>query len=415
MKKLVIPIILVGIALALWAWHMPASASTVNSTLCVNPHDKHCYTTIQSAIDAAPKQATINVAPGTYAEQVTISSKPVTLIGHNAVIDAAGHNNGIDVSGVGSAGTVIMNFKAENAKLEGILLQNTSNVTVKNTVIEHNDMSIIPAGASGTETSCPGALPFEQMDCGEGMHLLGVSKSTITNDTIENNAGGLLVSDDTGPSFNNVISHNTSENNKLDCGITLASHAANEGVYGNTITQNVSLNNGGAGIGMFTPIPGTATYNNVVSGNTVKGNALAGIAMHSHTAGGNLNGNQIIGNTVSNNSADTASGVTVPVGIVVFADITGGAAPITNTTITNNTVSNESTDVYVGTTQTDLALHGNNLLGGHKVMGVDNEGNAGTVDATKNYWGCAAGANNTTCTVTKGQVDVKPVLTTKSK
>jgi hypothetical protein len=415
MKKLVIPMILVVLALALWAWHMPASASTVNFTICVNLHDKHCYATIQSAINAAPKKATINIAAGTYAEQVTISGKALTLVGHNTVINAAGHNNGIDVNGAASAGTVIMNVKAENAKLEGILLQNTSNVTLKNSVVEHNDTNLVPASASGAAVSCPGALPFEQMDCGEGIHLLGVSKSTITNNTTENNAGGLLVSDDTGPSFNNVISHNTSKNNKQACGITLAAHAANEGVYGNTVTQNVSLNNGGAGVGMFTPIPGSATYNNVVSDNTVKGNAFAGIAMHSHTAGGNLNGNKIIGNTISNNNADIEAGITVPVGIVVFADIKGGAAPITNTTITNNTVSNETTDVYVGTAQTALALHSNNLLGGHNVMGVDNEGNAGTVNATKNYWGCATGANQATCTITKGKVDVNPVLTTKSK
>src|ERR1700688_3131349 len=39
------------------------------------------YATIQAAVTAAPAGSTIDVCPGTYPEQVTISSKSLTLIG----------------------------------------------------------------------------------------------------------------------------------------------------------------------------------------------------------------------------------------------------------------------------------------------------------------------------------------------
>ena len=162
---------------------------------------------------------------------------------------------------------------------------------------------------------------------------------------------------------------------------------------------------------MFAPIPGAATYDNLVSYNTVKNNGLGGIDLHSHTSGQNLNGNTIIGNTISGNGPDHAIGETVPVGILVFADVTGLAAPITNTTITHNTISDEATDVYVGTAETKLTLHLNNLLGGNKVVGVDNAGSSGTVDAAANYWGCSQGPGKANCTTVAGSVTYTPWLT----
>jgi hypothetical protein len=40
----------------------------------------------------------------------------------------------------------------------------------------------------------------------------------------ENNAGGILLSDDTGATHDNLIIGNIAQNNPFDCGITLASH-----------------------------------------------------------------------------------------------------------------------------------------------------------------------------------------------
>ena len=408
MKKLRIWGTVLGIALLSLVWATPALAAHTSSDICVNPHDDECYSTIQAAVSAAPNGATINVARATYPEQVTISGKALTLIGHDATINATGQPHGIYVVGAATVGTVISDFTVINAQFEGVLLQSTSDLTVRDMVIEDNDTNYNPSTMTCANEPFPGLV----MDCGEGFHLMGVSNSRIVDNTSEQNVGGLLLSDETGPTFNNLIADNNISNNTKECGITLASHTpvAGFGVYDNVITHNISIGNGAAGIGMFAPIPGTATYDNLVSDNIVKNNGLGGIDIHSHIAGQNLNGNSIIGNTISGNAPDFGTGDTVPVGIVVFADITGGAAPILDTTITNNTIFDESIDVYVGTAQTALSLHLNNLLGGSGVIGVDNASASGTVEASANYWGCATGPGTSNCTTVEGSVDFTPWL-----
>jgi hypothetical protein len=292
----------------------------------------------------------------------------------------------------------------QGALLEGILLESTSNISVFENTVQGNDKNLTPQG------TCPGYLPFLQDDCGEGIHLMSASDSSITSNVVAGNAGGILLSDEMGtPTADNFIAFNNVNNNKLDCGITLAAHdpVPSAGVYGNQIYDNVSTGNGGAGVGMFTPIPGTATYDNFVSDNTVTGNGLGGIDLHSHAPGQNLNGNSIVGNTISGNAPDFAAGITVPVGIDVFSDASQGAAPIVNTTIELNTVSGEAIDVFVGFTKIDQTLELNNLLGGKGVVGVKNAG-TGSVDAIENYWGCATGPGTSTCTSATGSVSVTP-------
>jgi len=57
---------------------LPAFSQTLVVGTCKTA--KHQYTTIQSAVDAAPANATVLVCPGTYAEQITITA-PLTLEG----------------------------------------------------------------------------------------------------------------------------------------------------------------------------------------------------------------------------------------------------------------------------------------------------------------------------------------------
>jgi len=84
---------------------------------------------------------------------------------------------------------------------------------------------------------------------------------------IENNAGGILLSDDTGATHDNLIIGNIAQNNPFDCGITLASHPLDANlppeipptreVDNNTISGNQSSGNGvavfgaAAGVGLF--------------------------------------------------------------------------------------------------------------------------------------------------------------------
>jgi hypothetical protein len=191
---------------------------------------------------------------------------------------------------------------------------------------------------------CPGALPFLQMDCGEGINLNGAFNTSVGANLIENNAGGILLSDEYGKTYHNLIRNNAVQNNILDCGITLASHphsmvggpGPGYGVYNNRVVLNSSTGNGGAGVGIFAPTPGTKAYNNTISKNLLSGNGLAGAAIHSHTANQNLNGNKINGNWVGLNNlyGDSDAGNRQTTGILVWSS----ASHVKGLQIENNTV-----------------------------------------------------------------------------
>ena len=390
-----------------------ASTFSMGRTLCVNQGGTSgCYAKISDAVAAAASHDTINVAHGTYAEDVQIG-KPLSLIGqnsHNTIIDASGLSNGIYVDGLdhpGLSGVVITGFTVKNANFEGILVTNASDVTIWGNKVTENDKSLV-FGSSGP--SCPGIPSFETaegFDCGEGIHLSGVHHSTVANNNVRNNAGGILLSDDTRATHHILVSGNTVTENAYDCGITLASHppapqtgaTAPFGVFDNTIAGNESSRNGlavgeGAGVGIFDSVPGASNHGNVVIGNKLFNNGLPGVALHSHTPGQNLNNNSIIANEISGNHADTDDAATPgPTGINIF-----GVSPIFGTTISQNVIKNEAVDVAINT-PARVDVHLNNLLG--KQVGLANLG-TGSSDATENWWGCPNGPGSPGCSTVSG-------------
>ncbi|MGC1360509.1 MAG: DUF1565 domain-containing protein, partial [Silvibacterium sp.] len=125
------------------------------ATLCVNPGGTSgCKSTISAAVAAAAAGDTIKVAPGTYKEQVTIT-KSLSLVALNSVqptIDAAGKSNGIFINGMwaapnpGVTNVLISGFKIENAKFEGILVVNASDVVIIGNHVFDNNKSLDIAG-----------------------------------------------------------------------------------------------------------------------------------------------------------------------------------------------------------------------------------------------------------------------------
>ncbi len=429
----------------------PASAATI----CVNAKPlAGCFLTISEGISAANASDTVQVAVGTYREQVVIN-KPLSLIGANTestIIDAGGSNtssggngigiyvNGMDnltpaqklVGGTGLSQVVVQGFTVVNAQFEGILVTNAANITiVENHVTGSNTGLQVPTNPGG----CPFIPPWETsegFDCGEGLHLAAVHHSTVAHNVVDHNAGGILLTDETGPNHDNLITGNLVTQNGYDCGITLASHrpptnlgfgsnpAVAFGVFGNTIADNESTQNGllvsgnGAGVGIFTS-PGppafatmqTAAYDNVVIGNRVIGNGQPGVAMHAHKAGAILTGNLIAGNYISGNGADIADNATpAPTGI----NIDGGASGVSlsGNTATGNLIENQTVDIAVRTeATTQIDVHLNDLLGTQ--IGVLNQG-AGAVNATQNYWGCPTGPGTPGCSAASANVTIASSL-----
>jgi len=374
------------------------TAPAMAATWCVNPAGSGgCSKTIGAAVSGAAAGDTVEVAAGTYKESVTIG-KSLLLFGANAattIIDATSLGTGIYVDGLDNpklSGVVISGFTIQNANYEGIVATNTTGLTVMGNVLTGNNKGLVLAAAGNT---CPGIASWETNeddDCGEAIHLSGVSGGVILNNTVNNNAGGILLSDETGPTTLNVITGNTVTNNALDCGITLASHvpasgaATALGVFANVVTGNTSSQNGltgeGAGVGIFASAPGTAAYSNVVANNTISGNGIPGVSIHGHTPGQVLNGNMILANTLSGNGADLFDSATPgTAGINIYS-----VSPVSGTVVAGNNISNEN--IAVAWNAPGDARVQSNILGSK--YGVYNLG-PGTVTADNNWWGCAVG------------------------
>lgn len=401
-----------------------AGRAAAATTRCVSPGGgSGCFSTINAAIGASAPGDTIQVAHGTYAEDVIVD-RALALVGENAdntIIDASGRLNGINVDGLdhpGLAHIVITGFTVKNAELEGIIVSNASEVTVRDNRIVSNNLGLNASAGTCPEVAPPDSHAGEDFDCGEGIHLSGVDHSTVAMNLVEHNSGGILLTDDSGPTHDNLISGNTVRDNVFDCGITLASHVPlmfaphGNGVYHNTVAGNESARNGtavegaGAGVGIFTPAPGTAAYANVVIGNRLVDNGMPGVALHSHAPGQNLNDNQIIGNYIAGNAADTADTATPgPTGINIASGRDGSGnvvgSAITGTIISHNVIAREAIAVAVSDPAgVDIDLHANDLVNDDHI-GVANLG-AGSVDATENYWGCPSGPGAAGCSSVSG-------------
>jgi parallel beta-helix repeat protein len=364
---------------------------------CVNPASSSgCMKTIGAALAAASPGDVVNVAAGTYKESLTINM-PLSLVGADAtkvVIDATGLGVGIYVDGIDNknlSGVFISGFTVQNANFEGILVNNAAGITISGNIVQKNNLALTPSASGPT---CPGIPDYdtsEGEDCGEGIHLNGAVHSVVANNTVQNNAGGILVSDDAGAAHDNVIAGNSVINNVMDCGVTLASHppaavtgsTSPLGVYSNAVVANQISGNGlggnGAGAGLFTSVPGAATYANLILDNVITGNGLPGVAMHSHTPGQVLVSNLVIGNTISGNAADTQDAATPgTAGINVY-----GVSSITGTLIAQNTISQEAYGVVVHGPGA-VNVQRNTFNGG---IGVANLSGA-AVNADSNWWGC---------------------------
>lgn len=339
--------------------------------------------TIAHAVSVAHSGDTVLVAPGTYVGTVTVTKKlDLQATGPGVVINAAGDLNGIGLGFVfltptsfmpigNASGSEVRGFTIENATQEGIVAVGRDLVISGNTLV-HNDLGAFAPAAIG-ECAAQGQAPG---DCGEAIHLGGVTHSRISDNHVTGNAGGILVSDEVGPTGWNTISDNVVVNNFSDCGITLAGHNGSAlsstgkrqprmgGVYDNKITDNTVSGNGAAGIGFFAGGPGTGVYDNVAWGNRIKGNGLPGVSMHTHSPDADANGNHVIGNWFSDNGVgipvahvppgDPGTPVNTTTDIDVVSD--PGATPITGTVIEDNHIANVKTGIWLitaGTTDVD--------------------------------------------------------------
>ena len=199
------------------------TAGAATSTLRVGCGDS-AYTTISAAVGAAVSGDTIIVCRGTYPGGIVVD-KELSIVGvDHPVINATGQNNGFQVLASGSR---IRGFTVVDALGEGILVglgaTPVANVTIAGNTVTHNDRGN-PTGGQITDSSYPQcnvnpATPNVPGDCGEAIHLVNAFNSTVVGNKVVDNSGGILLSDDVGATYGNLVAFNTVEGNAFDCGI----------------------------------------------------------------------------------------------------------------------------------------------------------------------------------------------------
>lgn len=379
------------------------------------------YASIQAAIDDADSGDTINVAAGTYTEQVVIN-KNLTLEGAGAestiivapespasfrftesgsswepvVFAFGGTNTSGSIAGTDTITVTISGFTIDGAdrvptqRSAGILLRNASGSISNNTV---QNMSI-----DGKETF--------------GILVYGDSEVTIEGNNVSGYArGGIGASGDnsTCPDPNAIITGNTVTGPGMDKNVTWAPNGIQIGygatgeVTGNIVSGNgypgtdwtgsgilVVMSNGvkvhdntvtgnETGIGTSGVINGTWIYDNIIDGNTF------GISIQNQAAN-----TMIKDNIITNSSCDG----------IDICNFTNYGGPPTGTTIQGNTITGNNTkdDATSGGIWVDDGVDGNevsihlNNISGNNGFGVINASTTDTqLDATSNWWGDASG------------------------
>jgi parallel beta-helix repeat protein len=383
MKKLRTTMILAvgGIAVAGPVIAAATAQAKASNTVYVSTHasghatGKNCgsaaYHSISAATAAVAGGGTVVVCGGTYHENVTVT-KPLTLEGRSATIDATNLTNGVTVT---ASRATVGGFTVKNAIGEGILVNKADAVTLQNNVVTHNDLGGLPVNPvpnSYAQCQAQGGVPG---DCGEGIHLMGSSHSTVRNNVSTGNSGGILVSDETAPSAHNRISGNVVTRNTYACGITVVGHnpaaapggkpaPSVAGVYDNDVTGNTITDNGtqseGAGVVLATGLPGGAAYDNTIEGNHISGNGLSGVTLHSHVAGQYLNGNVVRGNLIGTNNLNGDKDFPAPFDTETTGVLAATVDPLT-LTVTGNTISKNHYGIW---TTGPVTLKGQNHFTG---------------------------------------------------
>jgi len=321
---------------------------TVGGPSCSVPAD---YATIQAAVNALGC-STINVAPGTYPEDVVIA-RSLVLNGARAGVDARTRSGTEStINGVGPNITITAdNVTVDGFTLVGPVSQGTAAInmpgpnsgeTIRNNIIQD------PGRAVSYNTSATTFLRnriLESATTGDGIqqNTGAVSNVTVADNQftggLNNNADITFISDPTGSTNIRVTGNSSSAPGTL-----VALFYTN----GAVIAGNTVVNPTGSAIYI-----GGGDNNVVVIGNSVRGGAFSAVR-------------------VAN----------------AFGD-----GPNSNILVTGNVLANNAYAVNVGATSiasTETVQVHTNLISGNSLFGINNTSD-GTVSGTCNWWGSKSG------------------------
>ena len=226
---------------------------------------------IQPGATQATAGTTVDVASGTYSENVTpahsgTSAAPIVFTaGSEGTVTVSGQTHGFTVSS--KSWITLHGFTVTSTSGDGIYVSGSNNITVMN-----NTVNTAGHPVSG--------------QIARGIRLNNTNDSTVTGNTVHDNTdAGIYV---TGSSTRNTISSNVAHNNARQ--YTRAAPGIDIRSPGNTIMNNVTHDNEDSGIQIY---PGAD--NSLVVNNVTYNNGDHGIDNL------NVTGGRIIGNTVYHN------------------------------------------------------------------------------------------------------------------
>jgi len=313
---------------------------------------------IQNAINVAGNgYNTINVAAGTYTENVNVN-KQLTLQGaSSATVTVTAATQTISVFTVSVSNVNISGFTATHTTMTGNegyagirLIADVANCNIYDNILRGNQYGILLLATENTIT--PGNNIF------------------TNNDASSNGVSGIEMQHTYGNTFINNIANSNKYGFKLDSSRhnTFTSNTANSNQKGFYLTT-------GDGVG---------SNDNTFTSNTANSNTRYGLAF-----GGVSNSNTLTGNTFDSN---VISGVRLE-------------DTVTSLDMQNNNIINSPTGIDIATTETDVStwtLSKNKITG--NTVGVSNNG-VGTLNAENNYWGSV---NPNFTALTSGSVDYRP-------
>jgi len=243
-------------------------------------HVPQDFSTIQAAVDAASPRDIIQVAQGTYNENVLIEGKSdIQLRGKNTVLQGSGVGTGIRI--VGSDHIEVQGFIVDGYGA-GIVLDDTHYSRLHDIETRFNDD---PADVF------PEALTHD------GLQLIDSDHNLISDVFAHHNGhNGITLA---GGSSNNTLRWNTSNDNGTNpniptfgCGIELR----NDGNNNNSITENELLRNGWGILLGFEG--GLGADDNIIEENDIHDNARTGIDVKDGSSGNFMIENDATGNAV---------------------------------------------------------------------------------------------------------------------